>query len=145
MADAPTDRSNKRRRIAIKLIVMCMLFMLIGVGVTAYFLVGQRVWTDDQTIHVIDGQEYLREVLWTPPRGEDDVNSFDDHEYEPTVTPDGTEMYLVRGRPSPPESDKRPGADIYVSYRRNNAWTPPEPLAAVNTQEIGRASCRERV
>ncbi|HZL37092.1 MAG TPA: hypothetical protein VFC78_17365, partial [Tepidisphaeraceae bacterium] len=105
---------------------------LILVAATAWWFGGRRVWTDDHAIRTADGQARLREVLWDPPKPLGEPFNSGQQQYEPSISPDGTELYFARGKPGR-------NADIFVSYRRNNQWTAPEPLAAVNTQydELG--------
>ena len=93
------------------------------VAVVAWF-VGPKVWTDGQYIRVADRDTKVREVIWTPPQPLEGFAS-DDQVYEPSISPDGTELYFVRGKAGG-------NAKIYVSRRQNNAWTKPISVDAVN-------------
>lgn len=134
------------------------------VGAMAWWVIGNKVWTDDRSIRVNDSNANLREVLWTKPQQLNKVFKSDqfntkDHEYEPSTSPDGTEMYFVRGLAGNVNSNATSNdnhndnpaddsdnaqniaahTDIFVSYRRNNKWTQPKPLASINTSanELG--------
>ena len=106
--------------------------LLIVLGAAGYLHLGQTYWTDDHSIRVRDGQARVRHVLWSPAEPLAGKFNTPEHEYEPCVSADGTELYFVRGTPGE-------GAEIHVSFRRNNAWTDPVPLADVNTDsdELG--------
>jgi hypothetical protein len=126
----PTPGRRRRRwpRAAAALLVVC------AVGATAWWFGGRQVWTDGGAIRRVADAGELREVLWTAPRPLGDAFNTEQQEYEPSVSPDGAAVYFVRGKPSH-------DADVYVSYRRDGAWTDPEPLASVNTEgdELGPA------
>ena len=115
-----------------------MIVLVVAVVLAAWWLAGSKVWTDDQTIRVADAQATLREVLWTQPQRieeafkvEDAINT-DADEFEPVISPDGSELYFVRGFPT--HEPDAPRSDIFVSVRRNNRWTRPVPLDAINSQ-----------
>ncbi len=99
-----------------------------------YRVVGQKVWTDDRGMEVPEGAATVRQVLWTRPEAVRGELNTPDHEYEPALSPDGTELYFVRGL-----SGTDQVADIYVSRRRDNAWANPVPLQSINTKsdELG--------
>jgi Tol biopolymer transport system component len=105
---------------------LALLVLLLLVTAGAWFIANHKIWTDDRTIHVANNQAKVREVLWDAPKPLGPQFDSDSQQYEPSVSPDGAELYFVRGKPGK-------NADIFVSYRRNNAWTTPEPLAAVNS------------
>lgn len=108
-------------------LLVCALVVLAG-----WWFVGRQVWTDDATIWRSVEDRELREVLWTRPQPLGDEFNTDQQEYEPSVAPDGTELFFVRGKPAHK-------ADVYLSRRRDNVWTTPEPLASINTDgdELG--------
>ena len=89
-----------------------------------WFLFGNKIWTDGGAIRVADRDTRIREVLWARPQPLEGFSS-DEHVYEPSVSPDGTELYFVRGKAGR-------GAHVYVSHRKRNAWSKPEPVEAVN-------------
>ena len=90
----------------------------------AWFLVGPKVWTDGGTIRIADRETKVRDVIWTRPQPLEGFSS-DEQVYEPSISPDGTELYFVRGKAGRQ-------ARIFVSLRRHNAWTKPVPVDAVN-------------
>jgi hypothetical protein len=108
---------------------------LILVGVAAvvgwWAAAGSRSWTDGGSLRVNEDQTRIREVVWSPPIPLAIFHT-NDQQYEPSISPDGDELYFVRGRagqgPGPGYS-----ADIYVSYHRNGAWTAAVPVDAVNS------------
>src|SRR5215207_6999409 len=104
------------------------------VAASGYWLAGRRVWTDGRDLRMPAADANLREVLWTKPQTLGPTFNSDAQEYEPSVSPDGQEVYFVRGKPAQGDGKgESTGADIFVSYRRNNAWTEPVALADVNT------------
>ncbi|HET6252053.1 MAG TPA: hypothetical protein VFE47_30485 [Tepidisphaeraceae bacterium] len=123
-----TDIKPKRR---IPWTPVAVIAGLALVTFVSWWLLGRKVWTDDRGVKVVDGQAKLREVLWDPPKPLGELFEGDQH-YEPSFSPDGSELYFVKGKPAH-------NADIFVSYRRNNQWTKPEPVAAINTpyDELG--------
>src|SRR4051812_31699021 len=97
-------------------------------GCVAYWLMsGPKVWTDGQAVRLPDVPNVVREVAWEKAaRLPEGVNTAD-QEYEPSTSPDGSELYFVRGKAAR-------NADIYVSYRRGDGdWTPPVPVEGVNS------------
>src|SRR5215469_17409968 len=93
------------------------------VSATIWF-VGPKVWTDGGSLRVLDHDTRVREVVWTRPQPLEGFAS-DEQVYEPSISPDGTELYFVRGKAGG-------SARIFLSLRRNNAWTAPTPVDAVN-------------
>ena len=93
--------------------------LIVGSAVFAlwYFYVGQKVWTDDRGILIADGQADLRQVLWTPPEALPAALNTAEQEYEPCLSPDGDELYFVRGLPGK-------GADLYVSFQIKGSRPP---------------------
>ena len=96
--------------------------LLIAAG--SWFLFGHKVWTDGGAIRVADVDAKVRDVIWTAPQPLPGFAS-DEQVYEPSISPDGTELYFVRGKAGG-------NARIFVSYRRNNAWTKPVSIDAIN-------------
>ena len=127
--DNPKARSAWRWWLAGAAAVLMLLLLAAGAW---YWLAGEKVWTDDRAIRLSDSQANLRKVLWARPQALEAKLNTADQEYEPSASSDGSELYFVRGLPGK-------GADIYVSFRRNNAWSEPVAFAAVNTQydELG--------
>ena len=124
--------------------------LIVVLGALGWWLVGQRVWTDDRSIRLPDSAVEVREILWTKPQPMDEalgtaasdstskdaaINT-DADEYEPSISPDGTELFFVRGLPG---EKKQSQADIYFSVRMNNRWSKPQPLTSINTpgNELG--------
>jgi hypothetical protein len=97
---------------------------VVVVAAVVWFAAGQKFWTDGKSLRVSDRDARLRQVVWAPPVELEGFDS-DQQVYEPSLSPDGTELYFVRGKAGK-------NAAILVSLRRNNAWTKPEPVKAVN-------------
>ena len=89
----------------------------IVVGVAAWFLSGPKIWTDGASVRISDRGARVREVVWNKPVPLEGFAS-DEQVYEPSLSPDGTELYFVRGKAGQ-------NARIFLSLRRNNAWTAP--------------------
>jgi hypothetical protein len=93
-------------------------------ALTFWFLMGQKIWTDGGAIRVADRDATLRQVVWTKPIPLEGLSS-EEQVYEPSTSPDGTELYFVCGKAGN-------AARIFVSQRRNNEWTKPVAVEAVN-------------
>lgn len=106
--------------------VIALTIAACAVAVVVLWLIGPKFWTDDRTIHVASNHASTRTVLWDPPRALGPQFASDQQEYEPCLSPDGTEFYFVRNKAGQ-------NADIYISYRRNNQWTAPVSLDAINS------------
>src|SRR4051812_46567257 len=121
MDESPAESPSRRR-----------LWWAVGAGVVLLALVssaavwfaGPKVWTDGAALRVAASDTRVREVVWAPPVP---LEGFASHEqvYEPSVSPDGTELYFVRGKAGQ-------NAKIFLSLRHNNAWSEPKPVDAVN-------------
>src|SRR4051812_15528163 len=118
------------------LLLGSLLVIMSAVAASGYWLAGRRVWTDGRELRMPAGDANLREVLWTHPQPVQGDFNTEAQEYEPSVSPDGQELYFVRGKPmqSGGGETEANGADLYVSHRRNNAWTDPVPLDDVNSK-----------
>jgi hypothetical protein len=99
---------------------------IFGIAALIWFFAGYKFWTDGNTIRVADRDANLRHVLWTRPLALEGFSSAE-QVYEPSVSPDGTELYFVRGKAG---KDAR----IYFSARHNNAWSQAVPVDAVNNE-----------
>ena len=106
--------------------------VLAAAGAGWYYYAGGKVWTDGSALKRPDHLVRVREVIWTAPRALGQAVNTDRQEYEPCLSPDGEELYFVRGLPGE-------GADIYVCRREETGWGEPRLLAAVNTEhdELG--------
>src|SRR5688572_28488080 len=92
----------------------------------AWWVSGRRFYTDDRTIHARAADAAVREILWTRPQAPSAAFNSADEEYEPSVSPDGAELYFVRGKAGR-------NAEIFVSRREHGAWGAPAPLAGINS------------
>src|SRR5690349_10481795 len=112
MPERNSDRATHGRR---HLVLWSIAGVAVGVmfATGAWWVLGGKVWTDGRDLRVPASRTNPREVLWTPPKPLDSSFNTPDQEYEPSVSPDGTELYFVRGKAAR-------NADIFVSYRRNN-------------------------
>ena len=122
---APSPRRKSRGRRWLTLALVGGIVFGLGVFAAWWKWGGKKVWTDGQGVRVADAPNAVREIAWAAPRPLDGLNTAD-QEYEPSVSPDGSELYFVRGKAAK-------NADIYVSYRRGDAWTPPAPVEGVNS------------
>jgi hypothetical protein len=94
------------------------------VGVAAWFFSGPKVWTDGGVVRISDRGSRVREVAWTRPVPLEGFSS-EEQVYEPSISPDGTELYFVRGKAGQ-------NAKIFSSLRKHNAWSAPVAVDAVN-------------
>jgi len=127
--DVPDSSMPKRHTLRWVIVTLCLCALFIA-GI--WFVAGKKVWTDDRTISVRSSDAALREVLWTVPQSPGEPFNTADEEYEPSVSPDGNELYFVRGKAGK-------NADVFVSRREHGKWLDPAPLAAINTpaDELG--------
>src|SRR3954449_10791974 len=117
------------------LLLGSLVVIMSAVAASGYWLAGRRVWTDGQSLRMPASDANLRSVLWTHPQRLDPAFNTEAQEYEPSLSPDGQELYFVRGKPTQSAGEAETiGADIYVSYRRNNVWTDPVPLDDANSK-----------
>ncbi len=86
----------------------------LGAGSTYWFM-GKKVWTDGGVIRVADSEARVREVMWSLPKALGSTFNTEGQEYEPSISPDGNELYFVRGKPGA-------GAHIYRSVRAHSIW-----------------------
>ena len=84
------------------------------------YIRGQKVWTDGMDVVISRDQARVRDVVWLEPEPVGGQFNTPAQEYEVCISPDGDEMYFVRGLPGK-------GADLYVSYRQRGKWGKPEP------------------
>lgn len=138
MANAKTTQGMSLLTRIIAAVAVGMV-VLAGLG---WWLAGSRVWTDDRAIRLPDGAVRIREILWTRAQpleqvlgGESVFNTKED-EFEPSLSPDGAELFFVRTLPS------RGGgfdADLFMSRRENNRWSRPQRIKALSTaaNELG--------
>lgn len=141
-----TSSMESRKPPTLSRIIAGIAMSLLLLGAVGWWLVGQRVWTDDRSIRLPDSAVEIREILWTKPQSIDvalgqpssneSIFNTEADEYEPAISPDGTELFFVRGLPADKGESQ---ADIYISQRINNRWSKPQPLAAINTEanELG--------
>ena len=119
------DQTKIPQRRPVRWIVSLAIFCFLG-GVAAWYFHGRTVWTEGRGTRIPSADATLREVLWTIPEPLDPaLLATADQQYEPSLSPDGTELYFVRGKPGH-------SAHIFVTYRRDNQWTKPAPLDAIN-------------
>src|SRR5436305_757128 len=81
-------------------------------GTVGWWLAGKTVWTDGRSIRFGSGEAKVRKVIWTIPEPVGfDLNT-PEQEYEPALSPDGVELYFVRGKAG---KGSGTGADIFTS------------------------------
>src|SRR5258706_14764986 len=116
--DDKTPSARRRSRLLIVSLAVCG---LLTIGVAAWYFRGRTVWTDGLGLHAAD--VVLRQVVWTAPEPIEPPipATADEQQYEPALSPDGTEFYFVLGKPAGAH------AHIYASYRRENQLTTPAP------------------
>src|SRR4051812_15358951 len=120
----PTDNLTPRRH-TLRWVVfaLCLAGGLLAAG---WWLAGRRMYTDDRTILARASDSAVREVLWTKPQPPGDLFNTDAEEYEPSVSPDGNELFFVRGKAGR-------NAEIFVSRRQDGRWLAATPLTSVNS------------
>src|SRR5260221_5151825 len=124
MDDNTQFARRPRRRLWIVSTVVCG---LLTIGVAAGYLHGRTIWADGSGARA-SAETPFRQVVWTTPELLEPpiAPTAEEQQYEPAFSPDGTELYFVRGKPGDGH------AHIYASYRRDNAWTKPVLLEGVN-------------
>ena len=122
----PAPRRHVLRWLAGGLVVVALLLA------AGWWVAGKRVWTDDRSIFARAADATLRQVLWTKPQPPNELFNTDAEEYEPSVSPDGNELFFVRGKAGK-------NAEIFVSKKVGGRWQAPVPLAGINTpaDELG--------
>jgi len=122
---AQQTKSPARRRW--RWLVVSLSLAVLFAAAAVWWVSGRAVWTDGLDLRLPAGAAQPRQVLWLAPSPLQGVGFNTSHdEYEPCLSPDETELFFVRGKAGE-------NADIYISHRRNNMWTEPRPLAAVNS------------
>jgi hypothetical protein len=126
---APPDR--RARWWAVAFGVTALIALLVAVGAW-YYLAGEPVWVTATGEQVAPADQPIRRVLWDPPHPLHETLNSDEEEYEPSLSPDETRIYFVRGLPGA-------NADIYTARRTDQGWSRPVPLTAINTgyDELG--------
>ena len=76
-----------------------LVLALASIAAGAWWLRGRTIYTDGQSIQIAARDVKLREVLWTTPRPLEIDFGPPEQLYEPALSPDGTELYFVRGKP----------------------------------------------
>src|SRR5438874_2462836 len=104
------EKKMRRRWVPWVFGAVALCAVLVG---AVWLLVGRKVWTDGGKVRVADRDTRIREVLWTRPQPLGDEFKGEEQFYEPSISPDGTELYFVKGKAGK-------NSDIYVSYRKNN-------------------------
>src|SRR4051794_22105318 len=97
MDEKPKSTRSRWRRWIVPL-VACGL--VIVAAATAWYVRGRTVWTDGQGARAAEAT--LREIVWTAPELMEapiPATAEDQQQYEPAFSPDGTELYFVRGKP----------------------------------------------
>ena len=100
------------------------LLALTLLSLSAWLLGSRRVWTDGSTFWLSARDAKIRTVVWSPPRAVEGISS-DEQVYEPSLSPDGTELYFVRGKGGGE-------AHLYVSKRTRAGWGAATAVEAVN-------------
>ncbi len=113
-----------------RFLIGCGAFLVVAVGAG----IAWRVWpeshvflTDAGSIKEPVATALPRDILWQPPTPLLDILNTTQEDYEPRISADGLTLYFVRGKAGH-------NADIFVSRRTHESWTPPEPLAEVNSE-----------
>ena len=89
-----------------------------------------RFYTDAETIKEPREDAQPRDILWQPPRLMDFGISLPDDLYEPRLSADGLTLYFVRGKAG---GGGEGHADLVVSRRSFEGWSPPVPIPGVNS------------
>jgi hypothetical protein len=123
---------------AFRITALALAVALIGATLAVLWHTRARTtsfYTDGHSIRQPVAAAPVRDILWQPaaplvPESPDagPINSAD-QEYEPRYTEDGQTLFFVRGKAG--QSGR--GGDIYVSHRRRERWSAPQPLATINS------------
>lgn len=114
--------------------------VLAGASVFLWWWLSGTIWTDGAGIVRHQGAARVRQVLWAEPEKLSGLVDTTAQEYEPALSPDGKELYFVRGLPGrygPQQTADN--ADIYMARQTETGWSDPKPLARINTEynELG--------
>ncbi len=103
-----------------------------AIGTGAAWFVGPRIRMEGGRLYIGNDDAGVRNVVWGTAQSLGNNINTTAQEYEPCVSPDGSELFFVRGKPGE-------GAHIYFSVRRFGQWTDPTPLSAINgpTDDLG--------
>lgn len=117
-----------RRRAAIAVAVAAIIMTAIVAAV--WWQQGETFWSNGADIYVAMREARARDVLWTRPLPlnlpVNETGTAADQFYEPSLSPDGNDLYFVRGKPGT-------GARIFTCHRHiGGGWTAPIAVAAVN-------------
>src|SRR5438105_12976244 len=104
--DGKTNSGKRRWRTRIAPLAVCAALIVLVV----WYLRGRALWSDGGSVRIAQAEADAREVLWTTPRplaaelfGYADPEAPQQQEqqqiYEPSLSPDGAELYFVRGKP----------------------------------------------
>jgi len=146
--DAPKQKPFLSRRPVKYLFAVVAIALVVAAG---WWMAGRKVWTDGRSgasaIRVLTADEDPRQVLWTPSQKVLPADfrfasgAGEDHLYEPALSPDGTELFFVRGKAGLPAGDVQDGqpaatsgADIFLSRKKNTRWRDPVRLDGVNSR-----------
>lgn len=128
-----TDKQKFSRTWLAIAIAVSVLVLSVVVSAVWYFFIGRTVWSDVHDAAQTDDRDQLRQVLWTDIETLGEPINSDHQEYEPWVSPDGMELFFVRGRPRDRADAEAGGSNIYISRRGRDGWSEPEPLDDINS------------
>jgi hypothetical protein len=139
-ASAPPPKRRARFWRWLPFVGIFAAIVIITWGVARSWPRSNAYFTDGADVRVPSASAQTRDVIWTEPRhlGEG-VNAMGD-DYEPFIDEPAATLYYVRGRTGE-------NAEIYVSQRDGESWSPGEPLAEVNSpaDELGPRLSADRL
>ncbi len=143
MSEPPADRKDEPTPHRLRWWIAasaCTGAVLAGASVFLWWWLSGTVWTDGAGIARHEDAARIRQVLWAEPDRIFGLVDTTAQEYEPALSPDGKELYFVRGLPGrygPQQTTDN--ADIYMARQTETGWSDPAPLARINTEynELG--------
>ena len=94
--------------------------------------------TNYELLDEVDGERFY---MWNDPKPLSALNTPDGWESQPSISPDGQDLYFAAVRPgTTPSPESHPSIDILVSRRTDDGWSVPTGLPSrINTPYADKA------